>query len=290
VLWLLTASGPMPIGAQINGRLYAIDSDHLNTPRRLTNAQGQVVWQWLITGYGEVAPTTGATGYAFEAPQLGGSSNSSGNVYSEEVNFKLRYPGQVWDEETGLSYNLNRYYDGQGGRYIQSDPIGLDGGWNRFTYVGGNPLERIDPQGLADINIFHPNDKIPYSGANSWNPKNYFSVAGHGNGSIITSLLPEGKVTYTPEELAQVIKNHPNWNNRQVILGACHTGSKFDYNGGVPFAQRLANSLGVQVTAPNNFVWYGVDGMVGVGSWAPLLPMLDATLGDWKIFKPMSQR
>ncbi|WCN00506.1 hypothetical protein M5C96_23225 [Acidovorax sp. GBBC 1281] len=38
----------------------------------------------------------------------------------------------MWDEETGLAYNLNRYYDREGGRYIQADPIGLDGGWNRF--------------------------------------------------------------------------------------------------------------------------------------------------------------
>ena len=129
-------------------RCYAIDSDHLNTPRRLTNTQGPVVWQWLITGYGEVAPTTGATGYAFEAPQLGGSTNTSGTVYSEEVNFKLRYPGQVWDEETGLSYNLNRYYDAQAGRYVQSDPIGLEGGWNRFGYVGGDPLSFTDDDGL----------------------------------------------------------------------------------------------------------------------------------------------
>ncbi|RLJ38146.1 RHS repeat-associated core domain-containing protein [Acidovorax sp. 106] len=107
-------------------RYQVIDSERLS-PRRPTNTHGQVVWQWLITGDGEVAPTTGATGYAFEAPQLGGT-NTSGSVYSEEVNSKLRYSGQVWVEETGLSYNLNRYYDLQAGRYVQAVPIGLDGG------------------------------------------------------------------------------------------------------------------------------------------------------------------
>ncbi|WP_415829768.1 hypothetical protein, partial [Delftia tsuruhatensis] len=47
IIYLPTASGPMPIAAEINGRLYAIHTDHLNTPRRLTNQQGQVAWQWL---------------------------------------------------------------------------------------------------------------------------------------------------------------------------------------------------------------------------------------------------
>jgi len=140
IIYLPTAAGPIPIAAQINGRLYAIDSDHLNTPRRLTNQQGQVVWQWLITGFGEVNPTTGAAGYTQE---------QNGAAYSEEVTFDLRYPGQQWDEETGLSYNLNRYFDPATGRYIQSDPIGLDGGWNRFLYVNGNPLKWTDPKGLA---------------------------------------------------------------------------------------------------------------------------------------------
>ncbi|GKS85425.1 hypothetical protein AVMA1855_14755 [Acidovorax sp. SUPP1855] len=143
VIYLPTASGPMPVAAQINGRLYAIDADHLNTPRRLTNTQGQVVWQWLITGFGEANPTTGATGYA--------QSGQGATSYSEAVKFDLRYPGQVWDEETGLAYNLNRYYDREGGRYIQADPIGLDGGWNRFLYVGGNPASYSDPQGLQTV-------------------------------------------------------------------------------------------------------------------------------------------
>ena len=141
VIYLPTASGPMPIAAQINGRLYAIDSDHLNTPRRLTNQQGQVAWQWLITGFGETAPTQGAQGYA--QPDI-----SSVKSYAEAVSFDLRYPGQQWDEETGLSYNLHRYYDAATGRYTQADPIGLDGGWNRFAYVGGDPVNFSDPDGL----------------------------------------------------------------------------------------------------------------------------------------------
>ncbi|GKS77989.1 hypothetical protein AVME950_23855 [Acidovorax sp. SUPP950] len=69
------------------------------------------------------------------------------------MKFDLRYPGQVLDEETGLNYNLNRSYGPPSGRYFQADPIGLDGGWNRFGYVGGDPLNAIDPQGLNAVVI-----------------------------------------------------------------------------------------------------------------------------------------
>ncbi|MBD9582761.1 RHS repeat protein [Delftia sp. DLF01] len=144
IIYLPTASGPMPIAAEINGRLYAIHTDHLNTPRRLTNQQGQVAWQWLISGFGEVRPTTGDRGYG---------QTVSGPSYAQAVKFDLRYPGQVFDEETGLSYNLHRYYDAATGRYMQADPIGLEGGWNRFGYVGGDPLSFVDPEGLQFLDL-----------------------------------------------------------------------------------------------------------------------------------------
>ena len=57
-------------------------------------------------------------------------------------------PGQYWDSETGTSYNYHRTYDPALGRYIQSDPIGLKGGINTFSYVGNKPLLHTDRMGL----------------------------------------------------------------------------------------------------------------------------------------------
>ncbi|MDH5547439.1 MAG: RHS repeat-associated core domain-containing protein, partial [Gammaproteobacteria bacterium] len=55
--------------------------------------------------------------------------------------------------ESGLHYNYFRYYDPSSGRYVTSDPIGLDGGLNTFGYVGGNPNNRIDPFGRSPEDV-----------------------------------------------------------------------------------------------------------------------------------------
>lgn len=116
---------------EANGNILFLHTDHLATPRLASNVSGQVVWRWNSAPFGETSPT----------------QDPDGDGIATIVN--LRFPGQYYDSESGLHYNYFRDYDPQTGRYVESDPIGLDGGLNTYGYVSGNPLIFIDPQGLA---------------------------------------------------------------------------------------------------------------------------------------------
>ena len=105
--------------------VYYYHLDHLGTPREMTDAQGRVVWAARYRAYGALALAE-----------------------VEEIDNPLRFQGQYFDHETGLHYNLNRYYDAEAGRFTQPDPIGLAGGENLFQYAV-NPVNWIDPLGLA---------------------------------------------------------------------------------------------------------------------------------------------
>jgi RHS repeat-associated protein len=143
-IYLPTVSGPLPVAAIYGTKHYAIQSDHLNTPRRLIQSDGQVAWQWAYSAFGDEQPTIAKNRFANVA-----LNQSFGSTTVAAVTFNLRYPGQYFDQESGLHYNYHRSYSAAIGRYTQSDPIGLDGGWNRFGYVGQNPLSFTDPLGLA---------------------------------------------------------------------------------------------------------------------------------------------
>jgi RHS repeat-associated protein len=82
-----------------------------------------------------------------------GNFNANGQSVNGTFTFNLRFPGQYFDQETNLHYNYYRDYDPATGRYIQSDPIGLKGGINTYTYVRDNPTAKSDPRGLIDWTV-----------------------------------------------------------------------------------------------------------------------------------------
>ena len=67
----------------------------------------------------------------------------------------LRLPGQYLDIETGLHDNGFRSYDPKAGRYLQPDPLGYPDGPDAYGYAGGDPVNRIDPSGLYQIDMHY---------------------------------------------------------------------------------------------------------------------------------------
>jgi RHS repeat-associated protein len=118
-----------PIVTQTTTTHY-VHTDHLGAPRRVTDNTQTVVWSWDSRPFGNSPP----------------NEDPDGDFTNFTLN--LRFPGQYYDTESGLHYNTFRTYDPDTGRYLESDPIGLNGGLNTFTYVENAPVRLIDPDGL----------------------------------------------------------------------------------------------------------------------------------------------
>ena len=138
LLAFLAILGSSPVLAQM--QVYYVHSDHLNTPRRVTDEHNTVLWQNppLSEPFGLMPPE--------EDPDGDG----------RQFILNLRFPGQYFDTESSTHYNFFRDYDLLFGRYLQSDPIGLDGGINTYSYVENRPTMMIDPEGLQAIPVPFP--------------------------------------------------------------------------------------------------------------------------------------
>jgi len=161
-----------PDGTTHKANVTFLHTDHLNTPRWATNNSGDTVWRWESDGFGK------------------GKADRDVDRNGKKTVIRLRFPGQYHDKESGLYYNHHRDYDPRLGRYIQSDPIGLNGGINRYAYVGGDPVNYIDPNGLSRISPSDTSDEIIVYGSHSpsYDPAFVQSVDiyGGGGGGIVS--------------------------------------------------------------------------------------------------------
>ncbi|MEJ1250319.1 RHS repeat-associated core domain-containing protein [Denitratimonas tolerans] len=118
-------------GSGNSNTLYHLHADHLGRPERITDSTNAIVWRARLAAFN----------HSVTLDQIGG--------------YPLGFPGQYRDTETGFAYNIHRDYDPATARYLQSDPIGLNGGINTYAYAEGNPVMMTDPLGLEGVGYWN---------------------------------------------------------------------------------------------------------------------------------------
>ena len=102
-------------------------TDQIGIPREMTDIHGNLLWYGEYTAWGRL--------------------KKDERVY-QNVHQPFRLQNQYFDQETGLHYNLMRYYEPEAGRFVSQDPIGLDGGDNLYQFAP-NIQSWFDILGLA---------------------------------------------------------------------------------------------------------------------------------------------
>ena len=134
--------GANPVFMIEGGQYYFYQNDHLGTPQKMTDINGNLVWSARYTAFGQANVDPGST-----------------------VTNNLRFPGQYYDDESGLHYNYFRYYNHETGRYNEIDPMKsnftdvrkratktINGNILKddvYNYGDNNPIIKIDPDGKS---------------------------------------------------------------------------------------------------------------------------------------------
>ncbi|MBQ0775875.1 MAG: RHS domain-containing protein, partial [Gammaproteobacteria bacterium] len=118
--------GHAPTSFMQNGNRYYIATDHLGSPRAISDENGSIIKAITYDSYGNVISDS-----------------------NPEFPIPFGFAGGLQDSDTGLNRFGFRDYDSQTGRWAARDPIGLSGGDNIYGYVAQSPVNWVDSIGLA---------------------------------------------------------------------------------------------------------------------------------------------
>ena len=123
---------------EVEPQINYLHTDQVGLPKEMTDETGELIWYAKYKTWGKV---------------------------EEEHNLKqayqpFRFQNQYYDKETGLHYNLMRYYEPDSGKFVNQDPIGLWGGDNLYMYAP-NPMVWVDPWGLVNWSSYRDKHVAP---------------------------------------------------------------------------------------------------------------------------------
>ena len=123
-------------------------TDQVGIPREMTDIHGNLLWYGEYTAWGRL--------------------KKDERVY-KNAHQPFRLQNQYFDEETGLHYNLMRYYEPEAGRFVNQDPIKLIGGDNLYQFAP-NSIGWIDTLGLARRGTYRGERKSHKGGETNHSP------------------------------------------------------------------------------------------------------------------------
>jgi RHS repeat-associated protein len=237
-------------------------TDHLNTPRVGLDNNGVIVWRWNSKGFGDEAT----------------DNDPDGNGIDRVVN--LRFTGQYYDSESGLYYNYYRDYDPTLGRYIQSDPVGINGDFyaperrvaqsmgvpltknqtstvgSLYSYVESNPLINVDPTGewKFSASAYRGYGGSIHFGKDPRSGKSFFGVvAGAGAGGGIEFDPIGGTPSECGDSFAGVVAN----------IGVTAGNTSVGLDGSLGFSNS-ANTVNSSTPSASFSGYLNIDGKVGL--------------------------
>lgn len=146
-------------------RFHSVVTDSLGTPTELVDETGALAWAGRRSVWGRVSASP-----------------------TSPTSIPLRFPGQYADDESGLHYNVFRYYDPVTARYLSQDPLGMAAGSNPTAYVT-DPFFEFDALGLmrCSTNPSNSTNPAPPTGAPAQHNAN------NAGGSANTPTQPSNK-------------------------------------------------------------------------------------------------